>query len=130
MQKNTVALRSTHALPPVVLLLSLPTHPLLRHRRTSPSTGGETPVGEFTARKALRHVQQLGRNQSALAQGTLNNTHLLQAANITPAARRKGNSRVPICTPPEGRSSQSLVRVCGIACLCGLVCLSVPIIAE
>ncbi|RNC38474.1 hypothetical protein TcCL_NonESM12271 [Trypanosoma cruzi] len=82
MQKSTAAHQSTHALPPVVLLLSSPT---LLH--ITPHAG-KSPVNGYTAAETHRQVQLLDANQSAIAPGTRNATPL---TDCTPPTSRPQN---------------------------------------
>ncbi|ESS63059.1 hypothetical protein TCDM_09182 [Trypanosoma cruzi Dm28c] len=130
MQKSTAALRSTNALPPVVLLFTLPAHTpthISPHRRRIPEQSIHS-IGDTNW-----HVQQLDEKQSALVPGTL--THTTQA---TARQQRVKKSQVPVLPPQKGLRSQNPVRASVLSNHAApqrmhngvYLCLSVDILAE
>ncbi|RNC41007.1 exo-alpha-sialidase [Trypanosoma cruzi] len=110
MQKNTAALRKVHALPPVILLLSSPAHPLL-----CPCTAAHHPAqaknptsADEQRRRHFGTCSCWAGSNPCLYHAPPNNTHWMRAANITPATRRKDIPQSPDLPPHEGRRSQTL----------------------
>ncbi|EAN80752.1 hypothetical protein Tc00.1047053460061.10, partial [Trypanosoma cruzi] len=89
MQKSTTTLRRTHALPPVVLLFSLPAHPhITPHSRRIPRrrihNGSNTSAGTAVGRELISNCPRHPKCHT---------TQLLHTANRTTATRRRDKSR-------------------------------------